>query len=320
MSNTQQQPGDQAANVSTDPSSFQSGEEMEAAVKKYMENNRLKIMIGTPCYGGLVYSDYLQSVTALVHNFTKLGIEYDLNVIGNESLITRARNGIVARFFGDPTCTHLMFIDADVSFSWVNIVRLILTEKEFCGGGYPKKMINWSKVKHFSAEDKAQSDEVLMAKSLDYVFNPIVVKDGDNMVIPVTNGLIKVKNLGTGFMLLKKSVITKMMSKYKELKYRNNVAGYEGASGLNISEYFYTLFDTGVDPESKVYLSEDYLFCERWGKIGGEIWMDLRCNLNHTGNMTYRGCLAMSIGQGEHLNKDAELLSKSANRYNNNSA
>ncbi len=157
-----------------------------------------------------------------------------------------------------------------------------------------------------------------MAKSLDYVFNPIVVKDGDNMVIPVTNGLIKVKNLGTGFMLLKKSVITKMMSKYKELKYRNNVAGYEGASGLNISEYFYTLFDTGVDPESKVYLSEDYLFCERWGKIGGEIWMDLRCNLNHTGNMTYRGCLAMSIGQGEHLNKDAELLSKSANRYTPN--
>ena len=298
-----------------DPSNFQSEDEMVIEVKRYLENNKLKIMIGTPCYGGVVYSDYFQSIAAMIHNFTKLGIQYELNIIGNESLITRARNGIVARFFADPTTTHLLFIDADVSFSWVNIVRLFLTDKEFCGGCYPKKMINWSKVKHFAASEKDINDDVLMAKSLDYVFNPAYIKEGDNIMVPVINNMVKVRNLGTGFMLLKKSVITKMMGKYRELKYRNNVAGYEGSNGINISEYFYTLFDTGVDPESKVYMSEDYMFCDRWLKIGGEIWMDLRCSLNHTGNMTYRGCVAMSIGQGEHLNKDAELLAKTSDKY-----
>ena len=32
----------------------------------------------------------------------------------------------------------------------------------------------------------------------------------------------------------------------------------------NENNYFYTLFDTAIDPESNVYLSEDYLFCKRW--------------------------------------------------------
>lgn len=300
---------DGANNVPRHPSLFQSIEELVEAVKNYLANNKLKIIIGTPCYGGLATTDYMQSSFELINNFVKLGIPHEFNIIGNESLITRARNSIVAKFYGDPAATHLMFIDADITFSWINIIRLILADKELSGGGYPKKMINWSKVKHFASEDKNISDENLLSKSLDYVFNPQYVKVDDKIVANVVNGLVKVKNLGTGFMLIKKCVITKMMSKYRELKYCNNVAGYEMCQN-NISDYFYTLFDTAIDPESKVYLSEDYLFCERWQKIGGECWIDLNCNLCHTGNMVYRGCLALSIGQADHLNKDAQLLSK----------
>jgi len=106
-------------------------------------------------------------------------------------------------------------------------------------------------------------------------------------------------------MMITKSVIHKMIAKYPETKYRNNVAGY----GNNImSDCFYALFDCCIDPISKVYLSEDYLFCKRWIDMGGELWLDLNTNLNHTGIIDYKGCLAMTIGEVDVLNKDAQIL------------
>jgi hypothetical protein len=225
--------------------------------------------------------------------------------VGNESLIQRARNGIVAKFMGDDAATHLMFVDADITFSWVSIVKLLLGNKELSGGCYPKKCFNWDKIKHHIGKTPTLKDDELMAKSLDYVFNPIYHQEGSNIVIRVENGMAQVKDIGTGFMMIQKSVIRKMIVKYSDLKYRNNVAGY-GNEKMN--EYFYSLFDCCIDPVSKVYLSEDYLFCKRWIEMGGELWLDIGTNLNHTGLIDYKGCLNMIIGEVDVLNKDAQIL------------
>jgi hypothetical protein len=205
----------------------------------------------------------------------------------------------------DTNATHLMFIDADITFSWVSIIKLLIGDKELSGGCYPKKCFNWDKIKHHIQKTPTLKDDELMAKSLDYVFNPIYHKDGSNIIIKVDNGMAQVKDIGTGFMLIKKSVIMKMMLKYPDTKYKNNVAGY-GQNNMN--DYFYTLFDCAIDPVSKVYLSEDYLFCKRWLDIGGELWLDINTNLNHTGLIDYKGCLSMIIGEVDTLNKDAQIL------------
>ena len=46
------------------------------AIKHYMKQNPLKIIIGTPCYGGLLHNGYFQSVMQLTANFTKLYMFY----------------------------------------------------------------------------------------------------------------------------------------------------------------------------------------------------------------------------------------------------
>ena len=282
------------------------------AIKEYIKHNKLKIVIGTPCYGGNLQNGYFRSIIEVVKYFTMLGIDYSILTIGNESLIPRARNGIVAKFMGDNEATHLIFIDADITFRWENIVKLILLDKNVSGGCYPKKMINWDKVKHNINKNPEIDEGMLVAKSVDYVFNPIYNKEVDTngkvkLTAQIQNGMIKVKDLGTGFMLIKKSVIEIMMYKYEELKYRNNVSGY---SDGNTDEYFYTLFDTEIDPDSKVYLSEDYLFCKRWRECGGDCWLDLSCNLNHTGSMDYKGALSLSIGELDTMNKDFKMMNK----------
>ena len=282
-------------------------EMIATAVRQYLLKNKVKIIFGTPCFGGMLHNGFFQSMLELAVNFTKLNIPFEMMTIGNESLIQRARNGIVAKFMADSNASHLMFIDADITFSWINIVKLLLCGKELCGGCYPKKCFNWDKIKHQIQKNPALSDDELMAKSLDYVFNPIYHKEGENVVIKLNNGMAQVKDIGTGFMLISKSVINKMIKKYPETKFMNNVAGY---GQNNVGDYFYALFDCCIDPVSRVYLSEDYLFCKRWIDIGGELWLDLSTNLNHTGIIDYKGCLSITIGEVDTLNKDAQIMSQ----------
>ena len=277
------------------------------SVRQFIKVNNVKILLATPCFGGMLHNGYFQSMMDLSNNFVRIGLPYEIITIGNESLIQRARNGIVAKFMSDKSLTHLMFIDADITFSWLSIIKLLLSKKELCGGCYPKKCFNWDKIKHHTKLNPQLKDDELMAKSLDYVFNPIYHKQDDNFIIRVENGMAQVKDIGTGFMLINKSVILKMIDKYPDTKYKNNVAGY---GHNNMDDYFYSLFDCCIDPVSRVYLSEDFLFCKRWIETGGELWLDINTNLNHTGIIDYKGCIGLIIGEADVLNKDAQALQK----------
>lgn len=282
------------------------------AFKMYLQREQFKIYIGTPCYGGNLQIGYFQSLMETIKIFTALGVKHEVITIGSESLIPRARNGIVAKFMGDDEATHLLFIDADITFHWSSIIKLVIMDRDLSGGCYPKKMLNWEKVKHNIKQEPEIADDLLMAKSLDYVFNPVYnqekTEDGKvKLTATVQNGMVKVKDLGTGFMMIKKCVIDIMMYKYEELQYRNNVAGYHSEAA---AEYFYTLFDTEIDPDSKVYLSEDYLFCKRWRECGGDCWLDLGISLNHTGMFDFKGAVSTSIGQLDTMNKDFKVMNK----------
>jgi hypothetical protein len=46
-----------------------------------------------------------------------------------------------------------------------------------------------------------------------------------------------------------------------------------------------TYFDTAV--REGRYYSEDWTFCENWRDIGGQVWVDKRVLLRHTGTYTF---------------------------------
>jgi hypothetical protein len=48
-----------------------------------------------------------------------------------------------------------------------------------------------------------------------------------------------------------------------------------------------TYFDTAV--REGRYYSEDWTFCENWRDIGGQVWVDKRVLLRHTGTYTFDG-------------------------------
>ena len=173
-----------------------------------------KIFIGTPCYGGMITADYFKSCMQLVALAASKKIELQFATIGNESLITRARNTIV-QLFMDGDYTHLMFIDADLAFNPEAVIKMIEFDKDVVTGVYPRKTIDWIKVKKRLKENPNISEDELLAASLQYNLN---VKNPDR--IEVQKGFIEVMDGATGFMLIKRNVFKRMADVYPDLKFK----------------------------------------------------------------------------------------------------
>ena len=77
----------------------------------------MELFVATPCYGGQVTQRYFHACIALMLWAINRGVGIHFETLGRESLITRGRNTLVAKFLDRPTATHLLFIDADIGFS-----------------------------------------------------------------------------------------------------------------------------------------------------------------------------------------------------------
>jgi hypothetical protein len=261
------------------------------------------IFIATPCYGGQIGEPYFRSMMRLAILCNKFDIKYTISTLANESLITRGRNTLVSFFMENKDATHLFFIDADIEFNPEDLLRQVAYDKPVVVGAYPKKAINWDSIisaaRNPDLDENAQSIE---GHSSNYVVNFDFLKDENGNRTPqvqIVDNLVRLKDAGTGFMCIKKEVIQQMMDAHPELKYVNDI---------NVDQKFepfmYALFDTMIDPESRRYLSEDYMFCRLWQNMGGDVYLDPRTALNHVGHYTFRGNIRkLFTGENKHNRK-----------------
>jgi hypothetical protein len=234
------------------------------------------VVVATPCYGGLVNQNYMLSILKLLQQAS--GGEFDLDIVllGGDSLITRSRSVLVSRFLDNPRATHLMFVDADIAFEPNQFLRLLRLGKDFAAGAYPLKQIDWLAIPR-----RAVIGEPLAAAGLSYVGQ---ICEGDQL--RREGGFATAKYAGTGFQLIRRAVFERLIGAHPELKFR---AVHTLTNETPNSNNLYALFECTIDPETGVYLSEDYAFCQRWRALGGEIWLDLQSKLTHAGMSYYDG-------------------------------
>ena len=251
------------------------------------EIRKSKFFIATPCYGGQLNEPYFRSVIKMMTFFNGHQIPLAFGTIANESLVTRARNVLVAYFLASDY-THLMFVDADIEFQTEDILKLYAHKKDVVVGAYPKKGVAWDKIRANLTDpankDKNLSDRDMASFGSDYAINFKFVNK-EAKTIAVENGLIKLHDAGTGFMMISREAVLKMVKAYPELKYNNDV----NIANAELKDHFYALFDTMIDPVDRRYLSEDYTFCRRWQEIGGDVWLDPSISLNHYGHFCFQG-------------------------------
>lgn len=301
-------------------------------------NKKLSILIGFPCYDGKAVTSCLKAVMDTKYLLMSKGIGCEILDLTAESLITRGRNAIMAYFLCKKEHSHMLFIDSDITYDPNAILRLIDADKDIIGFAYPKKNIDvkkyvessllsmdWTKL-YESVKSGKNPHQVLMEqlnsinvdevqlRTVDYVFNPIGPE------IRIENGLLRVAEIGTGSFLVKREVADKLVKTYPELKYHNDLAGYNGFHP-EMKNSFYTFFDTRCEPieikeddgtvtKTQRFLSEDYFFCKLCQKIDKEVWLYCPETCLHTGVYNFRGNFLATIAL---RSKDNEWVKKCNN-------
>lgn len=251
--------------------------------------------IALPCYDRQLTEPFFMSMMKSAMRFRDLGLKFAISTI-SDSLISRARNQLVAKFMANEQFTHLMFIDVDLGFNPDDILKMLWHDKEIMTGAYPIKEINWEKVKEKATSGTEAKD--LLEASLRYVVNPAY--HGENKV-RVNNGALSIYDAGTGFMLIKREVFERMFEEYPELKYNDDT----GSLRENERLYSYALFNSYVD-ETGRFLSEDYGFGRYWQKMDGEVWVDPSIELTHLGRMEYTGSMVNWLVENSRPGKPFE--------------
>lgn len=241
---------------------------------------RPSVIVGTPCYGGLMTHVYVHSLLKLTAYAAACDIGVGLWTAAHDSLVPRSRNSIVAGFLDTPGATHLMFIDADTAFEPEQVGRLLAVNEDVVAGTYPVKNIDWAR----SAErctGGGLTIEQLRESGLHYVGVPCRADEREER-----DGFVTAEYAGTGFMLIRRSAVERLIAAYPETKYRMM---HTYPAPARASDNLFSLFDCMIDPETRTYLSEDYTFCHRWRRIGGKIWLDTRSRLKHVGSYEFQG-------------------------------
>lgn len=247
-----------------------------------------KLFIATPMYGGQCHGAYTKAITDLMILCTKYGIEAKLFFIFNESLVQRARNYLTDEFVRSGY-DHMIFIDSDIHFEPQDVLVMMhfaasRDDMDVVCGPYPKKAISWEKIK--VAVDKGYADKnpnQLEEFVGDFVFNP-----ADGVTQFRIDEPIEVKESGTGFMLITREALQKYDKSFPTQSYKPDhvrTANFDG------SREIMAYFDCVICPDTKRYLSEDYMFCQWMRKAGGKVWLLPWLRLKHAGSYIFGGSL-----------------------------
>lgn len=244
-------------------------------IAKVVNLTGVRLVIGTPTHDSRFGLPYLRSFMRTIETLRGLGVTCDLITVPGESLITRARNHIV-RQFRQTDGTHLLMIDEDMGWEPQSVIRLLVASQDVdvVGGCGPRK-----------------------AYPLTFCGN---FPGGDHIELHPANGLIRLDEIGSGFLLMTRRCLDLMCDTYLELRY------IEPPSMMEL----FALFDCKI--EAGRYWSEDFAFSRRWRAIGGTVWADPQITLEHVGQHTFKGDLHTYLVEKQAAKVAAEEAAKAA--------
>lgn len=227
-----------------------------------------KIFLALPCYGGLMTCGF---VRGLIPTWQR-GLVGQVDFLENDSLVSRARNALVSRFLrgegGDVKLDWLMFIDVDLHFQERDVTRLYLQARK------------WVE-KHPDEKVPIFGGMYALKKTVpQFVCNAVKGEVADEVT-----RLMSVRETGTGFMLIHRSTFEAMAEAMPEIAFYTD----DGECNEPVHER-HDFFGVGpyTQDDGRIrYLSEDYMFCQRWRDMGGLVLADTGIQIPHQGLATY---------------------------------
>jgi hypothetical protein len=171
-------------------------------------------------------------------------------------LIEKVRNKIFSIAYKQQL--PIFWIDSDVGFTNDDFFRIALSDKDFIGGAYRKKM----------------DDEILFAVKVRESINENGQDDYD-ITPDKETGLLRVRGLTGGFCRMSLNCVNTLWNNEKSFYTEDD----------SITK---RVFECVVN-EFNQFVSEDISTSEKYTRLGGECWLDTRVNPSHVGTKTFVG-------------------------------
>src|SRR5262245_27040828 len=194
--------------------------------------------------------------------------------------VVEARNVFLTRWYDThPEHTHVLFIDADNHAHPQLILDMLMVNKDVVGALYRNREQNLDDAQAMIGHIKQGEQTVLRLRGEDQ-----------------TGFFLNVDHVGGGFMLIKREAITTLLEKSPEISDVAEVGMREKAGVTRVIR----AFEKMRDPIGQ-QLSEDYAFCERILRAGGEVWASIGHKIDHIGpaNYPFRFLDHVSFGESE---------------------
>jgi hypothetical protein len=234
-----------------------------------------KVCIAVPAYGHLVQASCLESIFQTQAALLSRGVGCGFLTVSVPH-VAIARNVLATQVLDDGTYSHLLFVDADIAFPPEAVLRMLRVNKAVVGCTYPAKELDVA-----SLVDRARRHPREDARTAAANVQRYVVKHLPG-VPEVVNGLCRVAGIGMGLCLIQ----TKALRTVAE----SGVSRFEGpwfwTSG-EIAGPLLGIFDPL--PLRGGYMPEDYSFCVRWTRCGGQIFALVTEDVEHIGRAVYSG-------------------------------
>ncbi len=232
--------------------------------------NELNLFIATPAYGCQLHIAYFNSMMALKTGAMEKGINVDFGLLGNQSLVPKARNTLISHFHHNKQYTHIIFIDADMGIPNFCIPRLLSRQVDVIGVPVPLKGYN------------PDGSPVL---NIGKIFN-----QNDN-------GLAETTHVGNAVLMFSRKAVDSLIEEATHY-----ISDSDYTRGDKITEDHFDVFKIGVYNGEQIgikgntYLPEDYYICSRLRELGYKIYLDLTVPVKHNGMHGF-------IHSEENLNK-----------------
>lgn len=225
----------------------------------------MRVLLATPAYGAVVSAPYAQSLHQTVAGLIADGVDYGVYMLSNESLVQRARDRMATHAL-EEGYDRLLFIDADVRWTYPQVRRLLDAGEPVVGGTYPLKRLPLQLNFNLLPEDRAFEDrspaglERLRRERAD------------------PRGLVRVRHVPAGFLCVSREALQTLRERADT--YRSECPGSEGQRLVNF-------FPVGLAHGR--LLSEDWMFCELCAGAGIPVHLDTRVVVEHVGTFVYGG-------------------------------
>jgi hypothetical protein len=251
----------------------------------------MRILIGTPAYGESVTTTYCETMFWLFDHFgekhPKIKLDHKFCAA---SLITYTRNYFASLVLADKRYTHLLLIDSDMGFNPSLIEQMTKADKPIVGAICPRRAIDLNKL--FSLLHRIDNPQLAQLVAQDYVgAGDSIYYGGDGSAcaanLVAEGSMIRVRNAGTGVMLIRREVLERIKATFPELWVEKLAGSAYAAMGLQ--DGVLQCFDQMTDHRG-IYVGEDLAFCRRWVEgCNGEIWSVITETIVHKGTFSFVG-------------------------------